>query len=183
MDNKPRTNSELIIDILRSGRTLTLSEITATLSEISGKKVKMTDISSQLSKLSNKNKTEIGFLIRRKKSDDGTFAYSLVKESLEMIPEEMYDLTRRTGKMRHTLEKALEKYPALKKYVGDAVIKPAKPAKTAKPKKVREAAPVVEPEGQVQPDTADIMNLLRKLIDGGLKIDVNVKIRFAGTLE
>lgn len=172
MRNNAKTKNELIIDILRSGKALQLSEITALMSEITGKKVKMTDISSQLSRLTNSDRKDTGFLIEREKTEDGNYSYRLVKEALDMIPEEMYDLSRKTGKNRFTLKAALEKYPALKKHVRRPIAE--KTPKSLKPAK--QAPPIAEPPPQ---DDVDIMKLFRKLIAGGLKVDLNVTIRFS----
>ncbi len=175
MPKTKKTNSELIIDILRSGQTLKLSEITAMIYEISGKNVKMTDISSQLSRLSDENKKEIGFLIKRQKTEEGNYAYTLVKEALDMIPEEMYDLTRKTGKGRFTLADAIHKYPKIKKHVGESPVKAPRQAK----KREEQPAAEANADRQMQYDDVDFKDMFKKLIEAGIKVDVNITVRFS----
>ena len=80
MKKTKKTNSELIIDTLLTGRSLRSPDITAMVSEASGKEIKIQDVASILAKLSNNEKCDLGYLISKKKTDRG-YVYSLVKEA------------------------------------------------------------------------------------------------------
>src|SRR6056297_2080564 len=116
MERSKKTNSEFIIDALRSGQNLRSPDITERVSELSGRDMKIQDIASILAKLSNSDKCDLGFLIQKKKTHKG-FTYNLVPESFDLEPEHLYDLTRKTGKNRYTLEQAIEDHPEVKKYI------------------------------------------------------------------
>ncbi len=178
MKDAKKTNSELIIDSLRNGRSLRSPEITSMVSEAAGKEIKIQDVASILAKLSNANKCDLGYLIRKKKTDRG-YEYSLVKEAYNLSPEETYDLTRKTGKDRFTLDEALKKAPGLKKYVKSE--KKAEPRKNNRGTVRQLAAPS---SGQVTADT-DLRGLLAGLIkevseQGGFNVNVNLTIQFKG---
>jgi hypothetical protein len=116
MIKKIKTRSEHILDALLTGKTLLLTDITRMVSDASGKKIKIQEISSLMARLSNRWQFQTGHFINRNKTPQG-YEYSLVPEILNMAPEEIYDLTRKIGKDRFTLEMALEKFPELGQYV------------------------------------------------------------------
>jgi hypothetical protein len=127
------TRSELILNALLTGKPLPLSDIRRMVSEASGKEVRLGDISSLMAKLINPRQYKIAHFIKRNKTPQG-YEYSLVPEILNLAPEEVYGLTRKTRKGRFTLEMAVEKIPELSKYLkkmGKAVGK--KPAAVKKP--------------------------------------------------
>ncbi|MDO9263108.1 MAG: hypothetical protein Q7U02_04020 [Desulfosalsimonadaceae bacterium] len=174
-----KTNSELIIDTLSTGDSLRSPDITAKVSELAGKEVKIQDVASILAKLSNSQKCDLGYLISKKKTERG-FVYSLVKEASDLAPEQIYDLTRKTGKDRFTIQDAVKKAPGLKKYVKAA--KAAVATKTA-----TTAAPKAEPfvsKGVAVSDTAMkelVAGFLKEIIfQGGLNVNVNLTIQFKG---
>ena len=144
MPKENKTISEHVLDALMSGKTLLLSEITKLVSKSAGKEVKMQNISSIMAKLSNPGQFQTGHFIIKTKTPNG-FEYSLVPEILALAPEEIYDLTRKIGKDRFTLEMAIEKIPELAQYVKktgktagkkkSAVKKPAKKKVSAGKKK------------------------------------------------
>ena len=118
--------------------TFPLSEIVNHISESTGKEIKLTDISSVLSKLSKPEKADTGFFIQRRKKPKSPYRYKLVDEALGMTTEELIDLSHKTGKNRFTLEQAGEKYPDVKKYVKSNMVK--------KSEETRKSGPTATPE-------------------------------------
>ena len=175
-----KTNSELIIDTLTGGDTLRSPDITARVSELAGKEVKIQDVASILAKLSNSAKCDLGYLISKRKTERG-FVYSLVKEASDLAPEQIYDLTRKTGKDRFTIQDAIKKAPGLKKYV-KAAAKTAVTTKTAAPSATR-AEPFLS-KGVTVSDTAMkelVAGFLKEIIfQGGLNVNVNLTVQFKG---
>lgn len=128
MTKKNKTRNEYVLDALLTGKPLLLTDITRMVSDASGRETKIQDISSVMSKLSSSGQSYIGHFINRKKTPQG-YEYSIVPEILRLASEEIYDLTRKTGKDRFTLEMALEKVPELGQYIQ----KTEKPAVRRKP--------------------------------------------------
>ena len=178
-----KTNSELIIDTLTGGDTLRSPDITARVSELAGKEVKIQDVASILAKLSNSAKCDLGYLISKKKTERG-FVYSLVKEASDLAPEQIYDLTRKTGKDRFTIQDAIKKAPGLKKYV-KAATKVVVTTKTAAPATTRATrAESFLSKGVTVSDTAMkelVAGFLKEIIfQGGLNVNVNLTVQFKG---
>lgn len=169
----------MIIDTLLTGQALRSPDITSMVSKASGKEVKIQDVASILAKLSNNEKCDLGYLISKKKTDRG-YVYSLVKEAFKLSPEQTYDLTRKTGKDRFTLEEAIKKNPKLKKYVK------ASHAKRGLRRVGRGAGQLnaLPSTGKELTDTAlrDIVAgfLSEVTYQGGLNINVNLTIQFKG---
>jgi hypothetical protein len=144
MPKNKKTIGEHALDALIDNKTLLLSDITKLVSKSVGMEVKMQNISSIMAKLSNPGQFQTGHFIIKTKTPNG-FEYSLVPEILALAPEEIYDLTRKIGKDRFTLEMAIEKIPELAQYVKktgktagkkkSAVKKPAKKKASAGKKK------------------------------------------------
>jgi len=149
MEYRKKTNSEYIIDALRFNKDLRSPEITEKVSELSGRKMKIQDIASILAKLSNSEKCDLGFFVQKKKTPKG-YTYNLVPELFEIDFEQVYDLTRKTGKNRFTLEEALEKNPGLKKYVKASRLKQASPRKADKRCRNRQAGQNAQNHGRHQ---------------------------------
>jgi len=177
-----KTNSELIIDTLTAGDALRSPDITAKVSELAGKEVKIQDVASILAKLSNSQKCDLGYLISKKKTERG-FVYSLVKEASDLAPEQIYDLTRKTGKDRFTIQDAVKKAPGLKKYV-KAAAKAAVTPKTTAPAATTKAERPVLSKGVAVSDTAMrelVAGFLKEIIfQGGLNVNVNLTVQFKG---
>src|SRR6056297_1343284 len=113
MKEGKKSLSEFIVDALIGGEALRLAELTEKVQVLSGRTVKTQDISSIMTKLSNRNTCELGYLIKKEKAERG-YIYSLVKEACNLEPENLYDLTRKAGKNRFTLKEAIKKEPRLK---------------------------------------------------------------------
>ena len=189
MEHRKKTNSEYIIDALRFNKDLRSPEITEKVSELSGRKMKIQDIASILAKLSNSEKCDLGFFVQKKKTPKG-YTYNLVPELFEIDFEQVYDLTRKTGKNRFTLEEALEKNPGLKKYVKASRLKQASPRKPYT-RTSRTSAAATAKQGRMPKTTAGtklsdnalqtlLVELFRGVTTEGLDINVNVNIRFDG---
>jgi hypothetical protein len=83
-------------------------------SDASGKKIKLHEIFGLMAYLRNPKRCQLAHFIN--KTSRG-LKYSLIPEILALAPEEIYDLTRKIGKDRFTLEMAIEKIPELVQYV------------------------------------------------------------------
>lgn len=174
-----KTNSEFIIDALLNSEPLRSPDITAKVSELAGKEVKIQDVASILAKLSNSAKCDLGYLISKKKTDRG-YVYSIVKEAGDLEPEQIYDLTRKTGKDRFTIQDAVKKAPGLKKY-----IKSAKAGQTAKmPGRPSTKAELRLAKGTDISDSAlkgIVAEFMKEIIfQGGLNVNVNLTVQFKG---
>jgi hypothetical protein len=134
MPKDKKTTSEHVLDALIDNKTILLSDITKLVSKSVGKEVKIQNISSLMARLSNPGQFQTGHFIIRTKTPNG-FEYSLVPEILALAPEEIYDLTRKVGKDRFTLEMAIEKIPELAQYVKKTG-KSSKKAKSSVTKKI-----------------------------------------------
>jgi len=179
MARDKKTNSEYIIDTMLSGQPQRSPDITKMVSEAAGKEIKIQDVASIIAKLSNSEKCDLGYFVKKKKTDRG-YEYSLVKEILTLAPEEIYDLTRKTGQGRFTLDEALKKVPTLKKYVRAAAKAPAiisrgpgRPPRTA------------GKAGSLVMADANLANLLASLVrelsvQGGLNVNVHLTVQFKG---
>jgi hypothetical protein len=177
MARDKKTNSEYIIDTLLSGQPQRSPDITRMVSEASGKEIKIQDVASIIAKLSNGEKCDLGYFVKKKKTDRG-FEYSLVKEILALAPEEIYDLTRKTGQGRFTLDDAMKKVPTMKKYVRAAKTPslgrgPGRPPRTS-----------AKSDSVVMAD-ANLAGLLGSLVrelsvQGGLNVNVHLTVQFRG---
>ncbi len=190
MERSKKTNSEYIIDALRSGQNLRSPDITERVSELSGRDMKIQDIASILAKLSNSDKCDLGFLIQKKKTHKG-FTYNLVPESFDLEPEHLYDLTRKTGKNRFTLEQAIEDHPEIKKHIKASRLKSPPMRRTSRrgrpPAMAAAARQSRIPKTTAGAELSDqaIKTLFARFLEevsdqGGLNINLNLNIRFAG---
>lgn len=179
MARDKKTNSEYIIDTMLTGQPQRSPDITRMVSEASGKEIKIQDVASIIAKLSNSDKCDLGYFVKKKKTDRG-YEYSLVKEIFSLAPEEIYDLTRKTGQGRFTLNEALKKVPTLKKYV-----KAGKPAPAARrpgrpPRSAGKADSVLMADANL---AVLLASLVRELsAQGGLNVNVNLTVQFKGLL-
>ena len=176
MRGTKKTNSEYIIDTLRTGQTLRSPEITQMVSVAAKKEVKIQDIASIIAKLSNSDKCDLGYFIKKKKTDRG-YVYSLTKEALELAPEQTYDLTRKTGKDRFTIHEAVKKFPGLKKHVRPSLPK----------LKLQKGGRGMHRESANGSGLADmavgdlIAKVLKEISDqGGLNVNLNLTVNFTG---
>jgi len=115
-----KTINELIIDTLLTGEALMTDEVHSKVSE-TGKEVDLTSISSIFSVLSNKDKCNLGYFLLREKNALGYYTYSFVKEALNLLPVQLYGLTRKIGEKSVSLDEAVEKVPSLKNYINPSM--------------------------------------------------------------
>jgi hypothetical protein len=197
--NKTKSNVQLVIDALMTGDILKSREIAERVSQAAGKEVKIQDIASMLAKLTDGKKCDLGFFIAKTK-DGNTYDYQVVEEARRLSSDQAYDLARKIGKNRFTLEQAISEFPELKKYVdGRRSGRSAQKQKAPKTnKRVRPAKPSValaeqkaevnQPQSISKPATAvsnvlDMEILATKIVQkiaevGGLQINVNVSVKF-----
>ncbi|MBS3731527.1 MAG: hypothetical protein KGY42_01360 [Desulfobacterales bacterium] len=192
MEREKKTNSEFIIDALHTGRELRSPEITRKVAEDSGKNIKIQDIASILAKLSNSEKCDLGFFIQKQKTHKG-YTYSLVPDAVNLPAEALYDLTRKTGKNRYTLEHIIAEHPELKRYVKSSRMKNRTVKQSSKRARKPAAASASEARqtrisgnaAENGPSDQALQALIARLIEevsyqGGLNINVNLTVRFAG---
>ena len=130
-----KTNGQLIVRALLTGRPLRIRDISKMISKEAGREIKVQDFSSILSKISDKKRCDLGHFVKRKK-DGNSFVYSIVEEALELSEDKVYGLTLKVGKDKYKLEDALNESPGLGKYVkGVDKAKPVK-ARTKRKKRV-----------------------------------------------
>lgn len=180
MARDKKTNSEYIIDTMLSGQPQRSPDITRMVSEAAGKEIKIQDVASIIAKLSNSEKCDLGYFVKKKKTDRG-YEYSLVKEILNLAPEEIYDLTRKTGQGRFTLDEALKRVPTLKKYIRAAAKAPAIGRGPGRPPRTAGKA------GSLVMADANLANLLASLVrelsvQGGLNVNVHLTVQFKGLM-
>jgi hypothetical protein len=148
-------------------------------SEAKGQEVKIQDVASMLSKLTDTNKCDLGFFIKRTKDDLG-FVYHLVEEVLAIPADKVYGLARKIGKDRYTLEQAAKDYPELGKYIGTSEpVKRAakkKSAKAAVPAKPLEKRPAVK--GDMDNGVGKLVfEMIRKIANlEGMNVNINVSV-------
>ena len=143
-----KSNAQLIIGTLLTGKTLRSRDISDMVLKKTGREIKVQDVASMLSRISDSKKCDLGFFIERKQVGNG-FVYHMVKEALKLSEEKAYGLTLKTGKERYSIDQAQKDFPGLAKYAkGGAKPKPklkskSKP-KAAKPAPAKAAKPAVK---------------------------------------
>ncbi len=199
MKKANKTSTQLIIGKLMTGAPLKSSDIAEMITE---KTISVKDVSSLLSKISNKEKCPLGYFIDRKQVS-GIFIYNMKEDALKLSDNQAYGLTLKTGDAKYTIEQAIKDYPSLAKYVGSAARKSAKKA-AAKPKNKPDAKKAVKPVKKpvakkpakkpvpavpakkqnpvtvLEPasDTDKLItDLLQKITDGNLNINLKVSVK------
>lgn len=139
-----KSNAQLIIGTLLTGKTLRSRDISNMVLKNTGREIKVQDVASMLSRISDSKKCDLGFFIERKQEGNG-FVYHMVKEALKLSEEKAYGLTLKTGKERYPIDQAQKDFPGLAKYVkGGSKPKPKLKSK-AKPKAAKPAAKAAKP--------------------------------------
>jgi hypothetical protein len=183
MAKKKKTHSEMILDALLAGSPLLLKDITQKVGEASGNAVKIQEIGSLMTRLSNPERCEIGYFIRKIKTSQG-FEYSLIAKILDLSPEEIYGLIRKTGKGRFTLEMVLKKIPELNRYVRKVAGHNEKEAsaktKAAKKKSAKKQEPEIPDEPAIQKSAfQDFKDTFREALlrRGGIRLNFSLTAR------
>ncbi|MCP4344190.1 MAG: hypothetical protein GY795_01520 [Desulfobacterales bacterium] len=195
MKKANKTSTQLIIGKLMTGAPLKSSDIAEMITE---KTISVKDVSSLLSKISNKKKCPLGYFIDRKQVS-GIFIYNMKEDALKLSDNQAYGLTLKTGEAKYTIEQALKDYPSLAKYVDSAARKSAKKAEKPKnkpdakkavkkpvaKKPAKKPAPAVPAKKQTPVTVLEpvsdtdklITDLLQKITDGNLNINLKVSVK------
>ena len=163
--NKMKNTSKLIIDTLLTGSALRTPEIQNKLAA-AGHKMELSNIASLLRVLSDKDKSNLGHFLNRKRTSKG-YVYSIVEEALKLTPEQIYGLTRKIGTNSFSLNQAIEKIPALKQYT-----QPSKKHASANPRASGENNMLIE-------------GLKEVILQGGVNFNItcSVQIELFDNLE
>ncbi len=185
MGSGRKANSEYIIDALLSGENLSSRDITERVSALSGKEMKIQDIASILAKLSNSNNCDLGYLIKRKKTNK-SYTYNLLPELRELAPERLYDLSRKKRKGCYTLEQAIADYPKIKRHINSARLKGPSAKLNLQPgvpASARNSRIPITSAGRSSSGVSFIKPLVRLIAQaadqGGLRININLSIRLS----
>jgi len=187
------SNVQLIINTLMSGDTLRSNEIAEKVSEAAGKEIKIQDVASMLSRITNEDVCDLGYFILKNR-DGKSYVYKMADEFLTLSEDKAYGLTRKTGDARFTLEEAVNEVPELAKYIAEAKKKSksrrrkkttpqrrtaATGAKTA-PKtaqQTREPAEVTYKTSAAAQDGLQVlMDALSRIQDLNINVTVTVKV-------
>lgn len=181
------SNVQLIINTLMSGDTLRSNEIAEKVSEAAGKEIKIQDVASMLSRITNEDVCDLGYFILKNR-EGKSYVYKMADEFLSLSEDKAYGLTRKTGDARYTLEEAVNEVPELAKYIAEAKAKsrrrkrPSGPRQTTgtAAKKARKVnAPQVaayESSAASQDGVQLLVDALRKIQDLNIHITVTVKV-------
>lgn len=123
-----KSNVQMIIDAMLHHGPVKSKEISEIVTEMAGKEVKVQDVASMLSRLSNEAKCDLGYFIKKEK-DGNSYRYSFVEEFQPLGDETAYGLTLRTGQHQVSLDDLLEEKPELKPYVENPRTKPRRTRK------------------------------------------------------
>lgn len=203
---KKKSNVQLIISELLSGKALSANEISEMVLKSSGVEIEPRNVSSTLSKISHPEKCDLGLFIERKR-EGLSFIYQMVEAALALSEEQAYGLTLKMGDERYTPEQAVSDYPGLERYVRSAkpkskvrsaekkrVVKKT-PPKKAPPKKAPVKKTSVKPADNTSETSnipalaelsdASVEKFATKLIQkvdelGGLKLNVSVSFKIDG---
>jgi len=102
--------------MLMKGNPLNSRDISQRMAETDGRIIKVQNVSSTLTKISDSNRCDLGFFIERK-YENNSFVYQIIKDALVLSEDQAYDLTLKAGNDRYTLEQAVKDFPLLDKYV------------------------------------------------------------------
>jgi len=198
-----KSNGRLIIAALMTGKPLSSKDIADMIFKSDGRKIKVQDVSSLLSKISKEEKYDLGHFIKKMKGNKG-FTYQIVEEAMKLSEDKAYDLILKTAKNRYTLEHALNEFPDLRKYVkaGKPKVSSAKEVakKSAKSKPTAKKAVILPPKIKVpvkaaeekKPESSDFFEfpggeeflnklaagIIRKITElGGLNLKVKVSVK------
>jgi hypothetical protein len=147
-EKEKKSTVHLIIETLMSGDPLRSKEITDIISDTSGKTVKVQDVASMLSRITDADKCELGYFIHKER-EGNRFTYRVVDEFLNLSPKQAYGMTLKTGKERYPLDQALKDFPVLGKYVDGRGSKKSLSSKTRRARTGKAARGGAEKRGVV----------------------------------
>lgn len=190
MKEKP-SNVQLIINTLMTGDTLRSKEIAEKVSEAAGKEIKIQDVASMLSRITNERVCDLGYFIIKTR-EGKSYLYRMADEFLNLSEDQAYGLTRKTGDAKYTLEEAVNEVPELAKYIAEAQArsksrrrkKSSKSGRSAKsvPKKTKKTKET-QPEASETPAAAreitrDGLQYLMDAIDKFQDLNVHITVSF-----
>jgi len=138
-----KSNMQLILETLMEGEGMRSKEISEVVSRNAGKPVKVQDVASMLSRISNPEKCVLGFFIE-KIPEGNSFVYRIVDEFRKISLTNAYALTLKTG--AYGVEQMLLDHPELEKYMS---IKKTPRRRSNKQAKLQMEAPKVVMDGIV----------------------------------
>ncbi len=185
------SNVQLIINTLMSGDTLRSNEIAEKVSEAAGKEIKIQDVASMLSRITNEDVCDLGYFILKNR-EGKSYVYKMADEFLSLSEDKAYGLTRKTGDARYTLEEAVNEVPELAKYIAEARAKsksrrrkrstgPRRTTETAAKKTQKVQSPQITAYGSpaaAQDGIQSLVEALSRIQD--LNIHVTVTVKFEG---
>lgn len=187
-----KSNVQMIIDAMLHHGPVKSKEISEIVTEMAGKEVKVQDVASMLSRLSNEAKCDLGYFIKKEK-DGNSYRYSFVDEFQPLGETKAYGLTLRTGERQVDLDDLLEEIPELKPYVESPRAKPRRTRKkgarpgsaTIRRTKSRRGPgrPPKKPEtltANAMEAMASLANVLENLQDLNVHVSVTVKLEGLG---
>lgn len=206
VETDKKSNVQMIINAMMRHGPVKSKEIAEIVTEMAGREVKVQDVASMLSRISNEGKCDLGYFIKKDK-DGASYQYSFVEELQPLGEETAYGLTLRTGRHQVSLDDLLEKTPELKPYVENPRHRPRRsrkkgartrlgrppgsknktPAK-AKPKSGRgpgrprkkPAEPAMLAAALDGKGVAQLANLLENLQDINVHVTVSVRVEGPG---
>lgn len=155
MEKNGKSNVQWIVHVLLKGKALKSKEIAEAMSEAAEKEIKVQDVASMLSRVSDPTKCDLGFFI--KKIQDGkSYLYTFHDEAMDLSEEQLYGLYLKTGGQRYPLEKAVEDYPDLKKLVPNDVIESAQSGERRRRKKKNKRTAAASPKASEVARTSSV---------------------------
>ncbi|MEA2060603.1 MAG: hypothetical protein U9P10_08910 [Thermodesulfobacteriota bacterium] len=188
-------NSQLIVRVLLSGRALTSNDVSKEIAESEGKTIRAQDTSSILSKISNPEKSNLGFFIDRTMGENA-FYYKLKKDALVLSEKQAYGLTLKKGPNCFSVEELKQQFPDLAKHIqpGKKIERPRKrkivgsktnQEKVPQPEKEEVASDpkeVASDNSQISSEEMDTSHmLLQKIlttISKAQDININLTVKF-----
>lgn len=190
---KEKSRIQWIVKVLIDGKNLKSKDIAKKVTEISKKEIRVQDVASMLSRLTDPRKCNLGYFIT-KTSEGNSYIYNVVEEIHELKENQAYGLTLKTGPDKYLLDEALAEYPSLGKYVDTPALKPqtGRPSKAKKsekiPPKVKTPAPETisldkkeDKENMIKEELEMVAEHLKKIADiKDLNININISVKFEG---
>lgn len=114
-----KSRARLVVAELLTGLPLKSRDLSEILSRKTGQEISIGSVSGILFRISDPEKCDLGHFIGKHRQGNA-LVYTLVREAVSLSEAKAYDLTRKRGEGRYTLEQALAEHPGLRKYTADA---------------------------------------------------------------
>ncbi len=135
--DKKKSSTRIIIEMLMKGEPLNSRDISQKMAKTDGRIIKVQNVSSTLTKISDSNRCDLGFFIERR-YENNSFVYQIIKDALVLSEDQAYDLTLKAGDDRYTLDQAVNDFPLLDKYVKANTARADRKSKSKAEKRVAE---------------------------------------------